>query len=226
MAAVSADLVAKAASRRIVFAHQSVGANILDGVRALANEQGAQMNIVETRDPAPAPGLYHFMVGANEDPRGKIADFRAALSAMSNPPEAAVLKLCYVDFKADTDGAALAREYAAALAELGVAMPQTRFIAATSPLTTLPTGPKEILKSLIGRRSPAPAENAARLAFNQVLRARYQPANLLDIAKLEAGALGEGGVEYLRPSLTYDGGHLNAAGQRLVAAEFLTRIAG
>lgn len=225
-AAVSGEKMNAAAARRVVFAHQSVGMNILDGVRALAAEQGAPLNIVETREPGASPGLYHFMVGANENPRGKIADFRTAMQAMVKAPEIALVKLCYVDFKADTDGAALAHEYIAALDELGQRLPQTRFVAVTSPLTTLPSGPKEIIKSLIGRRSPAPAENATRLAFNHVLRRRFSGANLFDIARLEAGASGAGEVEYLRPSLTYDGGHLNDAGQRLVAAEFLTVLAG
>lgn len=215
----SADILAKVAARRTVFAHQSVGDNILDGVRALAAEQNAPLSIVETREPPAALGLYHFKVGANEDPRGKIADFAATMAKLD--VDAALLKLCYVDFKSSTDGAALAGEYVAALDMLRAEKPTTRFIAVTAPLTTLPSAPKEWIKGLLGRASPAPAENASRLAFNRVLRERFGGGALFDIARLEAGALSADGVEYMRAGITDDGGHLNAQGQRLAAAEFL-----
>jgi hypothetical protein len=222
-AAPSAENLAKAAARRVLFGHQSVGNNILDGVRAIAAEQNVSFNIVETRAAPADAGLYHFNVGDNQNPQGKITDFRRV--AADNGADVALLKLCYVDFRTDTDAEALARDYVGALSELQQAHPGTRFIAATTPLTTLPAGPKEFVKRLIGRVNPAPAENAKRLVFNRIVRDRFSAATLFDIAALESGGTMTDGVEYMRPGLTDDGGHLNAQGQRIVAADLLRLLA-
>ena len=56
---------------------------------------------------------------------------------------------------------------------------------------------------------------------------------LADLARIEADAGGtrtmagraDGGMEALDPTLTDDGGHLNARGQLLVAGAFLNKIA-
>jgi hypothetical protein len=80
-AAPSAEMLATAASRRVLFGHQSVGKNILDGVRAIGAEQNVAFNIVETREAPADAGLYHFEVGANLHPDRKISDFREVAAA-------------------------------------------------------------------------------------------------------------------------------------------------
>jgi hypothetical protein len=222
-AAPSAEMLAQAASRRVLFGHQSVGKNILDGVRAIGAEQNVAFNIVEAREAPADAGLYHFEVGANLHPDRKITDFREVAAATN--ADVALFKLCYIDFNGDTDAEGLARDYVAALNDLQQANANTRYIAATTPLTTLPSGPKEFIKKLIGRISPAPLENSKRLAFNRVVRENFSGDRLFDIAALESGGVMTDGVEYMRPGLTDDGGHLNAPGQRIVATELLRLIA-
>ena len=81
-----AEALANVASKRIHFAHQSVGGNILDGVASLAAEAGVALNVAETESPpAAGPGLYHFHVGENGAPEGKIAHFARIMSAPGAP---------------------------------------------------------------------------------------------------------------------------------------------
>src|SRR5215475_13486631 len=72
----------RVAGLRIVFAHQSVGNNILDGVRTISEREKVPLRIDKARsDASTAPGIVHFMVGENGKPEGKIDDFRTTLGA-------------------------------------------------------------------------------------------------------------------------------------------------
>jgi hypothetical protein len=214
-----------AATRRVVFAHQSVGNNILGGAAKLAAEQGVKLNIVKTRTPsADAPGIYHFIVGQNGAPDRKISDYKDTLSPASFPgADIAMMKLCYVDFSATTDAVAVAKSYVAALEALQKAHPKTRFVAVTSPLTTVQGGLKGLAKWALGRPTGA-QENARRHEFNEYLRKQFGPGHIFDIAKIESDATASG-TPALRADLTDDGGHLNEAGQRLAGAAFLKLLA-
>jgi len=69
----------KVAGQRIYFGHQSVGYNILDGLKDVAqmNPQ-AHLNIIEVNDPAKLdgePAFVHSTVGHNTDPISKLDDF-------------------------------------------------------------------------------------------------------------------------------------------------------
>ncbi len=208
------------AKRRIVFGHQSVGENILDGMRALAKEAGVSLNIVEAREADGAnPGILHFKVGRNGDPLAKINDFATVVSdARFAKTDAAMVKLCYVDFNQGSDAVAIAKAYTAAIRKLQGTHPNTRFVAVTSPLTTVRSGPKEWAKRMLGRASTDAARNAKRKEFNDYLRQQFGQSHLFDIAEVETGPSSPDGAEALRPDLTDDGGHLNAKGQRLAAA--------
>lgn len=222
--------------KRVVFAHQSVGNDILDGVRSLASRQGQALAVAETRRVASDwSGIAHFKVGKNGDPQGKIADFVAAMNGGAFPAaDVAILKLCYMDFDAATqDPSKLATEYGDALERLQSQFPATRFVAATAPLTTIQTGPKAWIKRLLGRAPAGYEENFRRHVFNERIRSRFSAERLLDIAKLETAA--EDGpevfeynsqrIEALNPALTYDGGHLDSAGKAIIAAQFVKLVA-
>ena len=148
--------------------------------------------------------------------------------------DVAVLKLCYIDFTADTDGRALAGKYTTAMNALQHQYPQTRFVAATAPLTTVQTGPKAWIKILLGRKPAGYLENARRADFNDQLRSTVSEAVLFDLARLEATAAGSQNtfdldgrtIESLDPALTSDGGHLNESGEKSIAAAFVRFLAG
>ena len=220
--------VEAAATQRVLFAHQSVGANILDGVRKLADENDVKLTITESRsDQGKTPAIFQFMVGQNGDPLGKIKDFVSTSSSFPDI-DVALMKICYVDLNKSSDATAVAKTYADAIKTLQRAHPSTRFIAITSPLTAVPSGAKAWVKSLIKGSSPELADNEKRKEFNDYLRKEFDKDHLFDLAALEAEkAVADDGkeIEVMRPSLTDDGGHLNAAGQRLVGAAFIKLLA-
>lgn len=218
-----ADALAGTAGKRVLFAHQSVGWNILDGVNLLSTEGGAALHVAETESPPEiGAGLYHFNVGQNGEPEGKIEHFQRVLSSASTPSvDVALLKLCYVDITSGSDPDRIAARYIAAYDELKTQRPDVQFVAITCPLTAIPAGAKESLKKIVGRGSPDMADNEKRTRFNELLRAHFPANRLFDLAAMEAKTT----PPSLAAEFTNDGGHLNEIGQRRVAAEFLRVIA-
>ncbi len=223
--------------KRVVFGHQSVGYNILNGVTGLANRNGVKIDIHEQRTAPTAPtahGISHFTIGKNGDPLSKIQDFAAAIDAgAAQGADIALMKLCYVDFNATTDAKQVANEYIASLESLAQKHPDTNFVAVTAPLKAVQTGPKAWIKRLIGRQPSEYLDNVRRAEFNTQLRERYlATGRLFDLAKAETESTGKScmthadgqEVEALCPELTNDGGHLNERGQELVATAFLNFI--
>jgi hypothetical protein len=215
---------------RILFGHQSVGANLLQGLRSVAPDvhlgPGAAAG-VEVQD---------FLVGENEHPLGKVEAFEQAVRAQGASLDAAAMKLCYVDFSPDTDVDALFTAYEAAHARLKAAFPGLTLAHLTTPLTIVQTGPKAWLKRLLGRPPAGLEENRRREAFNQKLRARYQGQEpLFDLARLESPSPGgapvryqarDGEVPMLEPAYASDGAHLGPEGQRVLGAAFADFLRG
>jgi len=216
---------------RVVFGHQSVGRNILNGIERLAARDGAHLDIHEQRTAPAAQGISHFAIGNNGDPLSKIKDFAAAIDAgAAQNADMAMMKLCYVDFNGATDARELANKYIANLDSLAERHPETRFVAVTAPLMAVQTGPKAVIKRLIGKQPSGSVDNLRRSEFNALLRERYAATGrLFDLAKAEADSTGAPcrvkvngqTVEALCPELTNDGGHLNERGQELIATAFL-----
>jgi len=67
--------------KRVVFGHQSVGYNIINGVMRLAERDGVKIDIHEQRTAPTGQGISHFFIGRNGDPMSKIRDFAAAIDA-------------------------------------------------------------------------------------------------------------------------------------------------
>lgn len=223
------------ANTRVVFGHQSVGGNLLDGVAELAKRDGATFTIEERRGAPTRAGITHFRIGQNGDPTSKIDDFRAAVDAGAGEgADIALMKLCYVDFNGQTDSRRVAEQYAASLDALSQKHARTRFIAVTAPLVVVQGGPKAWIKQLMGSLPGGYWDNAKRAEFNDALRARFPgDGRLFDVARLESSGAGidrrvtvEGRhVEVLDPALSSDGGHLNGRGATLIAASFLRLLA-
>lgn len=221
-------------NKRVVFGHQSVGGNILNGVQQLAARDGVNVDIQEGRAESAGPGIRHFLIGTNGDPTSKIRDFSASIDAgAAQKGDIALMKLCYADFNADTNARQVAKEYIASLESLAQRHPDINFVAVTAPLMAVQTGSKAWAKKLIGRQPSGYIDNAKRTEFNRMLRERYQSSGrLFDIARAETESAGQRCViqvdgqeiETLCPELTNDGGHLNDRGQALVANAFVSFI--
>jgi hypothetical protein len=216
------------AGRRIFFGHQSVGANVLAGVRAvLADAPGIRLEIAEASDPGALdrPVLAHAFLGRNGDPIGKIDHFRSLLeSGIGEKADTALFKLCYVDIDASTDISGILAHYDRTMAELRAKYPRLALLAVTVPLTNMPPGLKSRIKRLIGRGVPAlKASNARRNEFNEHLRKVYA-GRLWDLAAAESLPGGGRSIELLNPAFTSDGGHLNDLGGRVAAIDLLVRL--
>jgi len=225
----------RVAGLRIVFAHQSVGNNILDGVRTISVRENVPLRVDSARsDTSTAPGIVHFMVGENGKPESKIDDFRTTLGAKPfGSVDVALMKFCFVDFDVDTDPAKLAADYENAIDALQREQPGTRFVAVTVPLETLQTGFKAWLKRALGRAPGGYESNARRYAFNEEIRKHYAPTQLFDLARAESSAGGTAhtyavngvNAEALDPAFSADGAHLNADGKVAVASALIRTLA-
>ena len=224
------------ATKRIYFAHQSVGANILQGMGELATRQGVPLRIVQVPRAAEVPsGAFgHFFVPENGAPFEKLANFKAALGADSGI-DIALIKFCYVDIDAGTDAAELFARYQATISALRTENPHTVFVHVTLPLTTVQTGAKALAKRLLGRAPYGSIENVRREQYNALMRAAYAGREpLFDLARVESHApdgtvvsvTWDGSIApAMASAYTDDGGHLNARGRDLAAGELIRVLA-
>jgi hypothetical protein len=237
MTIVKADLQTVARAR-VLFAHQSVGRNVIDGVQALAVQAGVPLRIreIDGAPPDAEPGLFHTLVGTNGDGASKVAVFAGLVDRPERPAyDVAVLKFCYEDLARDAKGrTGLLERYAARVGALQQSRPDVRVLHVTSPLRADPPGWKTRLKRLLGKPTEEDADNVARNAYNSALRARYATASVFDIAAVESTrtdgsrssfAAPAGPVYTLAQEFTSDGGHLNENGRRLAGAAFLHSLA-
>lgn len=232
--ALADDIIQKAASRRVFFGHQSVGANILDGVSDVTS---GKLRIREGRTAAllESPGLLHARLGENEAPLTKLADFEAALDGLAGHVDIAFFKFCYIDFDAATDADALFRAYVKTLERLKKKYPEITFVHFTVPLTVVARGPKAWLRQALTQEAPWGAkENEIRHRFNSLLRARFEGQPVFDLAALESTRPDGTAACYefrgntlpaLVPEYSDDGQHLNSVGRRRVAEALLTFLA-
>lgn len=216
-------------SLKVFFGHQSVGDNILDGVRQLAPDLR-----VERMKAAPAsPMIADRMIGRNGSPSSKLADFAETMRTSGTGVDIAMMKFCYVDFEAGTNVEAIRQEYERTFAELSQQFPETTFVHVTVPLTVTQAGPKAIVKRLLGKPLAGEYENRNRSQFNEWLRQEYPVNRLFDLAAVESRApngtpttfeLEGRHYEMLYPGYSDDGGHLIGDGRRLAAAAFLDAL--
>jgi lysophospholipase L1-like esterase len=227
------------AKARIFFGHQSVGRNILDGLKSLAMEEGAALNILRPgeTDSLPDSFLMHADVGENEKPQSKCDAMEAQLSKAPEPGyNLAMLKFCYVDFNRHTDVAEVFAAYKRTIAGLRERHPNTVFVHASVPLTSISVKDRATapIKRLLGRPHPE-GSNIKRNQYNRLLLEHFNGEPIFDIAKAES-IRPDGGRETFKDgdethyslvnAYTDDGGHLNAAGARRLAREFVRVVSG
>ena len=210
------------AARRIYFGHQSVGANLLDGVSSLAAENAVSLPIVEASTARNiGAGISHVFVAENGDPVRKLRSFEAALGEGAQV-DIALIKFCYVDVKADADAKALLARYREALEKMHAKNPSTVFVHVTLPLTREQSAWKALARRLLGREP----DNVRREEYNQLLRRAYAGREpVFDLARLESVSPDGTQGTALHAGYTDDGGHLNAEGRRRIARELIKVLA-
>lgn len=237
---VPQEVWGRVAEKRFLFGHQSVGFNILDGIRAVVREHPEiRLNIVETRDNGAfgRPVFAHARVGKNKQPATKIDDFVQLVvqPGVGDRLDGAALKLCYVDVIDGSNVKMIFDHYRQAMSKLQQRHLKLSLIYFTAPLTTAEMNWKWRVKAVLGKQDPNFADNISRQRFNDMMRAKYGPSGyLFDLAAIESTApdgqrmtFSREGQTYekLYPGYTNDGGHLNETGARLVGEQFLLFLA-
>lgn len=225
--AVPAVNSAALCTRRVLFGHQSVGANLLDGLESLSREQGwSGLRIVDLgASGIEASAITHFRVGRNGDARSKVVSFERTLrSVAASPPDLAGFKFCFTDFDRSTDVEAVFRSYREALDRLSRDFPSVRFFHLTVPMVRDDSFPRVIVKRVVGKVT-AQDVNRVRARFNRLLLEAYGPA-VFDLATAENEGVHDRESPSLAAGYTDDGEHLNAAGKRVVGGRFAAFLAG
>jgi hypothetical protein len=227
------------AEKKIYFGHQSIGFNILAGVRDIMVENPLiKLNIVETQNSADFenPVFAHSTVGSNTKPKSKIDAFANILEkGIGEQADIAFFKFCYVDFHTRTNVETVFNEYKTTISHLREKFPQLRLIHSTVPLTSKQTGPTAWIKKAMGKSLRGYEGNIKRNQFNQLLKTEYEGKDpVFDLAKVEStfpngkrSSFTKDGIIYytLVPDYTDDGGHLNEIGRKIIAEQFLIFLA-
>ena len=225
---------ARLSSMKVFFGHQSVGANILQGVEELAAEDGApRLRVVRSRSPQSmeGPGIVETPIGTNGDPSSKARDFSAAMEqGVGGAGAIAMYKYCYLDFTPSTDVRAVFAEHRAVVERVRAAHPGIAIVHVTAPLTTSESPARALVKRLLGKPGVL-AANARRNEFNALVRETYGSREpVFDLGAIESTrpdgsrsyeTRGRDTVYTLAAEYTDDGGHLNRLGRRVVATRFL-----
>ena len=235
---LSDQQVASIENKKVFFGHQSVGTNIIQGLRDLmARDARLKLKIVSSADPelVPGPALVESLIGQNGNPSSKDQAFAAILDkGLGRQGGIAMYKYCYVDIDGSTNVQQMFENYREKIAALRVKYPALKIVHITVPLTTVEPAARAWVKTLLGRATERDA-NAKRNEFNRRLRQTYAGRDpIFDLAEGESTSP-EGARSYfirdnekvytLASEYTTDGGHLNEAGRLALAERLLLLLA-
>ena len=221
--------------QRIYFGHQSVGNNILDGLRKLINENPpVGLRIVEAENLYfKSNGFYHSKIGKNGDPGSKIDAFADILARQTGRPvDIAFFKFCFVDINADTDIRYIFDHYKTVMSELKGKYPRTVFVHFTVPLLEVRTTIKTWIKRILRKKFIWEYDHSVKInEFNDLIRKEYSNREpIFDLAEIESTLPNGERIKFVRNGKKYhalssvytnDGGHLNTTGQRWVSLHLL-----
>ena len=230
---------AELSQKKIYFGHQSVGFNIIDGIKDLMSEnKKINLNIKETDDlnDFSQPIFAHSRIGHNTNLSSKLDAFKHMIQQdLGDKVDIAFFKFCYVDITEKTDVKQIFETYKQTMYGLQKKFPETVFIHATVPLRTIQTSWKTQIKKILGKDLWEYTDNIKKNEFNEMIRHEYgDTGRLFDIAYAESTypdrrkeGFNYNGKQYtsLIPSYTNDGGHLNKIGRKIVAAHLISLLA-
>jgi hypothetical protein len=237
---VPAENWQKLSQKKIYFGHQSVGNNIVDGIKEIMKDNPRiKLNIVETDNSQNfnAPIFMHSPIGKNMDPASKSVDFSGKMAhGLGNKLDIAFFKFCYIDIMASTDAQKVFTGYQDSLSQTKKSFPNLTIIHVTTPLRVIQAdGPRTWIKRILGRPIGGYSDNIKREQFNALLRKEYAGKEpFFDLAAIESthpdgsrlSFTHKGSTAFaLVPSYTNDGGHLNETGRKQVAEQLLILLA-
>jgi hypothetical protein len=222
------------ATKKIFFGHQSVGADIIDGINIIKTENNIDLNIIEGNSPS-GTCLIHTKIGENRNPELKINSFDSIMrSGIADSLNIAFFKLCYIDINSKTNVDELFAKYKATMDSLKQNYPNITFVHITTPIRSVDSGIKGLIKKITGKKTGI-EDNFARMKYNNLIIQEYKGKQpIFDLAGFES-TLPNGQtysktyqnspVYALANEYTYDGGHLNDKGKRYIATQFLIFLA-
>jgi len=222
-------------NKKIFFGHQSVGFNIIDGIRDIEKKiPSLHLNIIETRVAKDfnVSVFAHSRIEKNEEPHLKIADFRTVMqSDVGKSIDIALMKFCYVDITKDTEIKTIFDSYVNTMDSLQMELPNTKLVYCTVPLSVCNRSYKGQIRRFIRRYDNNDLNNQARMDFNSLVRQKVTNGGLLfDLAHWESTypdgsnetfSIGGKKYESLVPLYSSDGGHLNTTGSDWIAGHLL-----
>ena len=212
--------------RNVYFGHKSVGGNIVAGIKRLSdvtmhtaynqpenNDQSLRTTIAQLTN---SPAFVEHDIGSDGQPFNKIASFRRFMNdIIRDHVDIAFFKFCYMDIDNHTNVDALIVAYKEAMDELHVRFPHVIIAHVTVPLYS----------------HQASFHNSVREQFSDWLRETYKE-KVFDIAAIQSvGANGTTAMSWdnvtiaMADDWTYDGGHLNEAGQDRIGAALIAFLA-
>jgi hypothetical protein len=235
---LSEHQISRLNAMKIFFGHQSVGADVVQGIRDLMDQdRRLKLKLVTSAEPQSiaGPAFVESLIGENRSPMSKDKAFAGILAnGMGSQGGIALYKYCYVDIDLATDVQQLFEEYRTEIDGLTVKYPSLIIVPVTIPLTTDDASLKTWVKTMIGRPTSRDV-NMKRNQFNALLRKNYGDKPIFDLAQIES-THPDGSRSYvenrgqtiytLAPELTTDGGHLNQTGRRAAAQQLLQVLAG
>lgn len=223
---------------RVFFGHQSVGNNILGGLREIINENPeAQLNFLNWTDSLHLSQTYFVggFLGKNGKPMSKFDDYVRIVEKLSHANlSIALMKLCFIDVTQQTNVDQVFDEYIVTIESLKQKYPSTTFVHVTVPLTTEANIARRIYRSLRGRAIDYIADNSARERYNEKLRRHFASEPIFDLAAVESthpngnregGQTSSGTYYSLAKEYASDEGHLNEYGRKIAARELVRTLA-
>jgi len=221
------------AKKVVYFGHQSIGQNILNGIR-----NNFPAVVVEGIDAAKIQSnskitIINSFIGRNGFPFEKMDDFANILRRpdIANTINIAAMKLCYVDFNKDTNIDAVFLRYKEMINTIENSNKNLVLVHFTVPLSVAPSGIKPFIKKLLGRPF---TNNVYRNQYNELIRKEYgKTGRLFDLAMYEAtspdGTASSFKYEGKPMQSLYEGyasdeAHLNEKGQQVLSVRFLEFI--
>jgi hypothetical protein len=242
---ISTEKFNELSAKKIFFGHQSVGFNIIDGIKDIMSENtGLDLRIKKYSDLSDFDtfNLIHAQEGENTKPETKIDSFCTHLSeGIAGKADIVFLKFCYIDITKNTDIDKVFEYYKNSINDLKKQYPDTVFIHLTVPLESqnidIIQSIKNIIKRIIGREVQETYQNnIKRSRFNEMLIKEYEGKEpVFDLAKMESMYPDgrrlshelNGEIYYsMIPEYTYDGWHLNEKGRRHIAEQFIIFLTG
>ncbi len=223
-------------SQRVYFGHQSIGDNLLSGLRLLSNDAGVPLQITELADASKlkAGMLGHVYLEENTQPFKKLSSFEASFASLPSGSGTMLMKFCYIDFSSLTDVSALFNGYEKSIEKMRLLHKDWRIVHVTVPLTVVEQGWKATIKKWMNRAPYGLLENKKRNDFNLLLKSRYlKQDTVFDLAGAESTRPDGSAVTFVWNEMTVpalerayasDGQHLNEIGQRRVATAFIKAL--